>query len=436
MRTHRRGLAASTKTRHVMKLGLMVLSIMVPSMMGVAACERPMPSPEPPNAAMEAEPVASEREAEESTSEGEAEANVQEAPPVRPGLEPSSSVQPLRGIKLSPDGRLLASCREIRGVSDPDPRAELHLWDVQTRQRLRTFSADLSGWACKEMAFSPDGTTLAVSDGSSVVMVDVAADGASRKFHTDGAGQIISLAFSPDGKSVAQGNWNTNHDKWGVVVWDVASGRATLRDGATWVAYDLAFQDDQRLWIHDSGNKETRLLEVESDQILRTLPKEVTAKGAILGPQAKTYVTCEKGSATLRSLEETAEPLDLKTSCYATYSIDGKALIAMREKLLRVVDVTSGRELHKLDVSGMRLRQRNHSIKTANYYVMELGPGGETVAIAGKNGVLKWWNLETGEHFSMVAGDGEWLSYGPEGRIEGSPNGDDLVSADDGAEGP
>src|SRR4051794_14908780 len=67
------------------------------------------------------------------------------------------------------------------------------------------------------VAFSPDGKTLA-SGGASVKLWDVASgkNTVTLKGHT---AAVTSVAFSPDGKTLASGSWDKT-----VKLWDVASG--------------------------------------------------------------------------------------------------------------------------------------------------------------------------------------------------------------------
>src|SRR5262249_4711066 len=79
--------------------------------------------------------------------------------------------------------------------------ATVRLWDAATGEPRGTVSL---GSLAGQMAFSPDGTRLAVVGGGyrSVGLIDVPA---ARFLHTVPVGDCMSVAFSPDGKALVLG---------------------------------------------------------------------------------------------------------------------------------------------------------------------------------------------------------------------------------------
>src|SRR5262249_61852603 len=76
------------------------------------------------------------------------------------------------------------------------------------------------------LAFSPDGRTLALGGGERVVRLVEVATGQERAAFAGHTGRIAALAFSPDGRSLASGSDDTT-----VLVWDV-TGRGREAKGA------------------------------------------------------------------------------------------------------------------------------------------------------------------------------------------------------------
>ncbi|MDQ1745403.1 MAG: hypothetical protein QOE23_3742 [Pseudonocardiales bacterium] len=152
-------------------------------------------------------------------------------------------------VAFSRDGKILAS-----GANDET----VQLWDLTSRRPLG--GPHIGGIDVSSVAFSPDGKTLAVGGGTRVGAV-TRADGMVRLWDVNGQRQIgdalsgdtdfvSSVAFSPDGKTLASGS-----DDGTVRLWDVAytvdpvpylcrstGGSLTRTEWRTYVSPDLAYR--------------------------------------------------------------------------------------------------------------------------------------------------------------------------------------------------
>ncbi|MDE0636983.1 MAG: hypothetical protein OXI43_14190, partial [Candidatus Poribacteria bacterium] len=116
---------------------------------------------------------------------------------------------------------------------------------------LNTFAQDHTLWGLpegakarlgkgrnREIAYSPDGSKLAVASSIGVWIYDT--QSGEELVYTGHTEYAISITFSPDGKMLASGNGDST-----LRLWDVATGeeKRTLR-GHTGNAFSVAFSPD------------------------------------------------------------------------------------------------------------------------------------------------------------------------------------------------
>jgi len=103
-----------------------------------------------------------------------------------------------------------------------------------------------------QVAFSPDGRTLAVASTISGASFSVEKLVAVR--FLPGNAPVLSMACSPDGRTPATGSWERT-----IWLWDVAFGQPlrTLEGHTNWVS-SVAFSPDRRL-ASGSGDGTVRL---------------------------------------------------------------------------------------------------------------------------------------------------------------------------------
>ena len=132
-----------------------------------------------------------------------------------------------------------------------------------TRQNLPEGAlARLGKGSISEVAWSPDGTRLAVANSIGIWIYDAhtGAEVALLTGHTD---WVSSVSFSPDGLTLASGSWDNT-----VRLWEVASGqeKAVLEGHTDWVRSVSFSPDGTTLASGGSGDGTVRLWEVASGQ--------------------------------------------------------------------------------------------------------------------------------------------------------------------------
>ncbi|MEV8527222.1 hypothetical protein AB0451_24175 [Streptomyces sp. NPDC052000] len=160
-------------------------------------------------------------------------------------------------LAFSPDGRLLASATNYGAVQ---------IWDIASGDLLGTLDKLPTGdRAPNQIAFSPDGKTLAVCCVPQFQLVDVA----KRKILHSLALPSWAVAFSPNGKTIAVGGQNG-------LQFVTASGQARTVTSA-YSADDLAFSPDGSLLA--TGGLPIRLLDTVTGSIRSVLGAENKGPG-------------------------------------------------------------------------------------------------------------------------------------------------------------
>jgi WD40 repeat protein len=186
----------------------------------------------------------------------------------------------VQSVAFSPDGAILASGSEDNTIK---------LWDIETGKLIRTLKGDddrLSSLSIDKkmfsVAFSPYGHMLASGNwDKSITLWDVDTGkvlhfikGRTKRFWglIDDHGQghedsVNSVAFSPDGNTLASGGFDN-----AIKLWDVNSGKLlTSVKGHSNFVLSVTFSPDGNMLASSSYDKSIKLWEVSSGRVLQTL---------------------------------------------------------------------------------------------------------------------------------------------------------------------
>ena len=158
-----------------------------------------------------------------------------------------------RQLMFSPDGALLAAYG-IHGI----PR----IWDADARSEFPTFTTERA----KGLAFSPDGTILALGHRNSTTLWNVTKTGMRERkmIHSNIRPFNHVLLFSPDGKILLDANWSGRSS---LQLWDVDTGRSLgVLSGHTEPIETLVFSHDGKTLA--SGSKDGTVLLWNWDEII------------------------------------------------------------------------------------------------------------------------------------------------------------------------
>jgi eukaryotic-like serine/threonine-protein kinase len=182
--------------------------------------------------------------------------------------------EPVWSVAFSPDGRWLASGSGGYAKDRSPLRGEIKIWDVRTRKHVRTLSGHST--TVNSLAFNANGRLLASAAGGhdklghalpgELKVWDVVS-GSELFALPDHPGLVLSVAFSPDSRWLACGEWDHS-----VKVWDVETKKQIrVFKGHDDVVAGVAFSPANPWLASASWDHTIKLWNVDKGQELATL---------------------------------------------------------------------------------------------------------------------------------------------------------------------
>jgi serine/threonine protein kinase len=246
----------------------------------------------------------------------------------------------------------------------------------------------------QSLAFSPDGKTLASTDHDTPVRFWDAASGGEAPH--SGSSRVRSVKFLKNGKLAAGGKGEP------IFPWDLASGEVTVTFPKT-PQFVVASPDGRTLATARShGHKwsKIQLWDVAGDKA----PLSVGADSVAFSPDGKTLAAVDREGVTFWDVAGPAGAwTGLPGTCEA-FSPEGKALAVVNRKGVILWDVASRRKTATLPMD-LWLNPRK-----------VLGPDGKTLAVVGSDVTL--WSAEDGRRIAILQEGGfpEDAAFSPDGK--------------------
>ncbi|UKY55085.1 trypsin-like peptidase domain-containing protein [Streptomyces inhibens] len=294
-------------------------------------------------------------------------------------------------ISASPDLASLLAIQAYR--TSPTPESVESLQNAAALPLQRHLSGHTG--TVESVAFSPDGRTLATgSDDHSVRLWDMAT-GKRRTVLTGHTNAVDSVAFSPDGHTLATGS-----DDGTVRLQDMATGkdRTALTDHADW-RNSVAFGPDGRTLATGSTDDSWQLLDVADGKKHTPLTGHTGMVDSVaFSPDGHTLATGnDDGTTQLWDVATGKKRTTLTGHTDAVYSVafspDGHTLATGNDDgTTQLWDVATGKK---------RTTLTGH---TDAVYSVAFSPDGHTLATGSADNTTQLWDVATGKKRTTLTG--------------------------------
>ncbi|XCN75363.1 MAG: WD40 repeat domain-containing protein [Candidatus Electrothrix aestuarii] len=296
---------------------------------------------------------------------------------------------PVKGISFSSDGGTVTTISRDKTIG---------IWELSSGRRLQNISLQKTKGSITSAAFSPGGNVLAVNSltSNNIGLLEVSTGKHLRNLegHTNSEG---SIAFSPDGKTIASGGFDNS-----VRIWDTATGhcRGVLKNNGEGIysISNIAFSPDG-LTLSFSVLDSHSFWDVSTDKRLQTL--ENTQGGMSFSPDGHTIASgSDDYSLGIWDIVtgKRLQTLEGHTAYVSRviFSPDGRLLASSSmDKTIAIWDVKTGKRIRTLKENNI-----------ASESIIAFSPDGKTLAFTTDDNAIGLWDLgDNPNEFSGISLD-------------------------------
>ena len=297
------------------------------------------------------------------------------------------------------------------GTPYPEPVAAIA---VQNANRVRPL-ADLAKKEIREVAYSPDGKWLAVTDSTGISLMDNQTLEQIHFIKTDITSWVSSMAFAPDSQLLASGSADGT-----MRLWLTDATHITTLKGHSARVTSVAFSMDSRMVASASWDRTVRLW--ESDGTLVSTLSEHTSrvKRATFSPDGKILASASD-DRTVRLWDISGTHLTTLEGHTAyvndvAFSPDGRTLAT----------ASHDKTVHLWSVDGTLIDTLEGHTEKVNRVVFS--PDGEMLASASADLTIRLWATD-GTPLYTLSGQSTWpgsisMTFSPDGKTLASASGE------------
>lgn len=332
------------------------------------------------------------------------------------GTKITAHLAAVLGMRAPADGR------EVQVDARPAPTPSLQ---VKLRATLQGHVAQINS-----VAFAPDGRTLATGSNDQTVKVWDLATGNERATLTGHTRVVTSVAFAPDGKTLASASWDGT-----IKLWHLATGKELERSlqhtGSIW---SVAFAPDGKLVASGGDDESVKLWNAETGQEHDTFAARGGIRSLAFAPDGKTLAVTlhharlrnvQLWDVDTRQLRATLEGHLTGCSCVAFTSDSQTLATGSHDRTVKLWHVATGEELATL---------QGH---TKLVEAVAVSPDGKTLASADaiwnspeRPGDVRLWDLVTRKELAALRehqGGVFAVAFSPEGKTLATASSDGTV---------